>query len=70
MSDSQPADDLVPSLFPCESRDAFSAYSCGSRPGLGVVPEKKPATTPTGDATLRKLSKSERNEWYARVLAA
>lgn len=27
-------------------------------------------STPTGKATLQKLSKTERNEWYARVFAA
>jgi hypothetical protein len=41
-----------------------------SVPGLGIVPEQKPAVTPAGAPTLHKLSATERNEWYAQVVAA
>lgn len=37
-------------------------------PGLDAVPERAPGVTPTGRASLRKMSKTERNDLYGEVL--
>ena len=37
---------------------------------VDLVPEKKPALTPTGKPTLHKRNKTERNDFYARALAS
>ena len=39
-------------------------------PSPEVVPDRKPATTPAGAPTLHQVTKTERNEWYAHVVAA
>ena len=39
-------------------------------PAPDVVPARKPAQTPSGAPTLRQLTKTERNEWYAQVVAS
>jgi len=39
-------------------------------PSVESVPDKKPAVTPTGKATIHKRSKTERNELYAQSLAS
>ncbi len=37
---------------------------------LTSIPAQKPALTPLGHPTLHKLSQTERNEWYAQIIAA
>lgn len=39
-------------------------------PTPDVVPARKPAQTPSGAPTLHQLTKTERNEWYAQVVAS
>jgi hypothetical protein len=39
-------------------------------PSVESIPERKPAVTPTGKATIHKRSKTERNELYAQSLAS
>lgn len=39
-------------------------------PTPDVVPVRKPAKTPSGTPTLHQLTKTERNEWYAQVVAS
>lgn len=41
-----------------------------SVPGPGIVPAQKPALTPRGAPTLHQVSATERNDWYAQVVAA
>lgn len=39
-------------------------------PDAETIPDRKPARTPAGNPTLARLSKTEANEWHARLVAA
>jgi len=39
-------------------------------PTTDVVPVRKPGQTPSGAPTLHQVNKTERNEWYAQVVAS
>jgi hypothetical protein len=49
---------------------ASTAVAFVGFPDVDVVPDRFPASTPTGRPTVRKRSKTERNELYAEALAS
>ena len=49
--------------------DRDLAHLTVTAPRPDAIPERKPARTPAGNPTLAKLTKTEANEWYARLLA-